>query len=172
MALAASLTRHRVQRLCNLTLGSNDIGDVGLAAILKALPSTMKQLYLHGCDIHDEGLEALRLALAKMPDVWGLGLNGNPISDQGVGTLARALEGRDSLRDIGITLSDVTDAGIQCLADSVATCRHLRFIYLYTSGFKAATKITEQGKAYLRSKLPPYATAAFDHKLSRYLKAP
>ena len=44
--------------------------------------------------------------------------------------------------------------------------------YLYTSGFKAATKITEQGKAYLVSKLPPFATAAFDHKLSRYLKEP
>lgn len=148
--------------------------------------------------------------------MWGLGLNGNPISDLGVGTLARALAGRASLRDIGITLSDVTDAGIQQLADSVTTCKHLRFIYLYTSGFKAATKITDAGKvrerargtrrcaelaipqrrsrrasarararlltapahrprcrqAYLRSKLPLYATAAFDHKLSRYLKSP
>jgi hypothetical protein len=156
IALAASITRHKVTRLCNLTLGSNDIGDSGLAAILKSLPRGMKQLYLHGCDIHDEGLESLRAALEKMPDVWGLGLNGNPISDEGVGTLARALEGRDSLRDIGITLSDVTDAGIVRLADSIASCRHLRFIYLYTSGFKAATKITEAGKAYLRAKLPTY----------------
>jgi hypothetical protein len=80
------------------------------------------------------------------PAVWGLGLNGNPISDLGVGTLARALAGRASLRDIGITLSDVTDVGIQQLADSVTTCKHLRFIYLYTSGFKAATKITDAGK--------------------------
>ena len=172
VALAASITRHKVSKLCNLTLGSNDIGDVGLAAILKALPPTMRQLYLHGCDIHDAGLESLRAALEKMPDVWGLGLNGNPISDHGVGTLAKALAGRASLRDIGITLSDVTDVGIQQLADAVATCKHLRFIYLYTSGFKAATKISDQGKAYLRSKLPLYATAAFDHKLSRYLKAP
>ena len=78
--------------------------------------------------------------------MWGLGLNGNPISDLGVGTLARALAGRASLRDIGITLSDVTDVGIQQLADSVTTCKHLRFIYLYTSGFKAATKITDAGK--------------------------
>ena len=68
VALAASITRHRVSRLCNLTLGSNDIGDAGLAAILKALPPTMKQLYLHGCDIHDAGLESLRTALEKMPD--------------------------------------------------------------------------------------------------------
>ena len=71
VALAASITRHRVSRLCNLTLGSNDIGDVGLAAILKALPPTMKQLYLHGCDIHDAGLESLRIALEKMPDGEG-----------------------------------------------------------------------------------------------------
>jgi hypothetical protein len=172
VALAASLTRHKVDKLCNLTLGSNDIGDAGLRAICKALPTSMKQLYLHGCDIHDEGLESLREALERMPDVWGLGLNGNPISDLGVPILARAIRGRSSLRDIGITLSDVTDIGITQLADSISTCNHLRFIYLYTSGFKAATKITEFGKAYLRGQLPRFATAAFDHKLSRYLKTP
>jgi Leucine-rich repeat (LRR) protein len=172
IALAASFTRHRVNKLCNLTLGSNDIGDAGLRAICKALPPSMKQLYLHGCDIHDEGLESLREALDRMPDVWGLGLNGNPISDAGVPTLSRAIRGRTSLRDIGITLSDVTDAGIIHLADAISTCDHLRFIYLYTSGFKAATKISEVGKAYLRARLPRFATAAFDHKLSRYLKTP
>jgi len=172
IALAASITRHKVNKLCNLTLGSNDIGDAGLHAICKALPPSMKQLYLHGCDIHDEGLESLREALDRMPDVWGLGLNGNPISDAGVPTLSRAIRGRTSLRDIGITLSDVTDAGIIHLADAISTCDHLRFIYLYTSGFKAATKISEVGKAYLRARLPRFATAAFDHKLSRYLKTP
>ena len=172
IALAASISRHKVNKLCNLTLGSNDIGDAGLRAICKALPPSMKQLYLHGCDIHDEGLESLREALDRMPDVWGLGLNGNPISDAGVPTLSRAIRGRTSLRDIGITLSDVTDVGITHLADAISTCDHLRFIYLYTSGFKAATKISEVGKAYLRQRLPRFATAAFDHRLSRYLKTP
>lgn len=41
---------------------------------------------------------------------------------------------------------------------------------MYTQGFKASTKVTENGKAALRAALPPSATAAFDHRLSRYLK--
>ena len=31
---------------------------------------------------------------------------------------------------------------------------------------------SEEGKAALRAALPPFATAAFDHRLSRYLKHP
>lgn len=73
VALAASLTRHRINKLENLTLGSNDIGDAGLAAVLKALPNGMKQLYLHGCDIHDDGLGSLRDAMMRMDSLWGLG---------------------------------------------------------------------------------------------------
>lgn len=42
----------------------------------------------------------------------------------------------------------------------------------YTAGFKAASKVTDAGKAALRAALPPSATAAFDHRLSRYLKRP
>lgn len=47
-ALASSITRRGLVSLRNCTLGSNDIGDAGLAAVLKALPSSMRQLYLHG----------------------------------------------------------------------------------------------------------------------------
>jgi len=71
--LAASFTRHRLCRLENLTLGSNDIGDTGLAAILKALPPCMKQLYLHGIDCSDEGVVSLKDAIEKWPEMWGLG---------------------------------------------------------------------------------------------------
>lgn len=52
--LAASFTRHKMMRLENLTLGSNDIGDAGLAAIIKALPPGLRQLYLHGIDATGE----------------------------------------------------------------------------------------------------------------------
>jgi hypothetical protein len=144
----------------------------GLEAILKALPGSMRQLYLHGCDIHDDGLEALATAMDRMPYLWGLGLNGNPVGDQGVRILARALRGREHLRDVGITLSDMTDEGVRKLGAALASVPTLRFVYLYCSGFKAATKVTEEGKEELRKLLPPYATPAFDHRLSRYLKQP
>lgn len=66
----------------------------------------------------------------------------------------------------------MSDAGCEALASSLASCACLRFVYLYTSGFKAATKVTDAGKGALRAQLPPSATAAFDHRLSRYLKKP
>jgi hypothetical protein len=76
------------------------------------------------------------------------------------------------LRDVGITLSEMTDAGVARLAVALRTCPHLRYVYLYTTGFKAATKVTDEAKHALRDQLPPFATAAFDHRLSRYLKKP
>lgn len=109
-------------------------------------------------------------ASGKFNNLWGLGLNGNPITDAGARTLARAIRGRDRLKDIGITLSEMTDAGVARLATALATCPNLRYVYLYTAGFKASTKVTDDAKARLREALPVYATAAFDHRLSRYLK--
>ena len=203
--LAASLTRHHIDKLENLTMGSNDIGDAGLGAILAALPPTMKQvraaddhaggaqrrhgahtaltlarsppspasqLYIHGVDCTDASLTALREAMDRWPELWGLGLNGNPITDAGARALARALRDRPSLRDVGITLSEMTDEGVGKLAKALRSCANLRYVYLYTTGFKAAQKVTEEAKRNLRAQLPLYATAAFDHRLSRYLKRP
>ena len=88
----------------------------------------------------------------------------------------------------------MSDDGVLRLGNALAQCPNLRFVYLYSSGFKAATKVTDAGKAKLRDILPPHATPvrgrgrggareaprahaprppptqAFDHKLSRYLK--
>ena len=105
-ALAASLRRFKIDRLTSLTLGSNDIGDAGLKAVLEVLPAGMEQLYLHGTAITDEGVPALREGLDRFTSLWGLGLNGNPITDSGVRALCRSLRARPALQDIGITLSD------------------------------------------------------------------
>ena len=51
-------------------------------------------------------------------------------------------------------------------------CDSLFNRYLYTSGFKSASNVTEEGRAQLRASLPPFATAALNHSLSRYLKHP
>jgi len=170
VGLAASITRHKLPHLTSLTLGSNDIGDTGLAAVLRSLPTTMEQLYLHGTQITDEGVKHVRDALLRLPKLWGVGLNGNPVSDSGVVTLCEGLVGRSSLQDVGVTLSDMTDEGCKQLGAALATCPSLRFVYLYSTGFKAATKVTETGKEELRKRLPVYCTPALDHRLSRYLK--
>jgi hypothetical protein len=72
------------------------------------------------------------------------------------------------VRDVGITLSEMSDEGVIRLANALKTCPNLRFVYLYTQGYKAATKVTEDGKAQLKALLPMFATPAFDHRLSRY----
>jgi hypothetical protein len=78
--LASSLTRHKLP-LTNLTIGSNDAGDTGLGHLVKALPSSIRQLYLHGIDCTDFGINHICEGLPKWPYLWGLGLNGNPVSD-------------------------------------------------------------------------------------------
>ncbi len=85
-------------------------------------------------------------------------------------TLCDGLRHRKELQDIGITLSDMTDEGVGYLSEALATCPSLRFVYLYSAGFKAATRVTEAAKEVLRRSLPPFATPALDHRLSRYLK--
>lgn len=42
----------------------------------------------------------------------------------------------------------------------------------WRAGFKAAQKVTDDAKRHLKEQLPLHATAAFDHRLSRYLKKP
>ena len=66
----------------------------------------------------------------------------------------------------------MSDEGVLRLGTALKLCPALRFVYLYSSGFKAATKVTDAGKEELKRVLPPHCTPAFDHKLSRYLKTP
>lgn len=101
VGLADVFVRHRMTHLTCLTLGSNNISAEGTVAILGALPCSMEELYMHGCEVKNNCMESLERALGRMPRLWGLGLNGNPITNSGVRTLARALRGRGSLRDIG-----------------------------------------------------------------------
>ncbi len=202
-SLAASLVKHKINHLTSLTLGSNDLGDLGLASILAFLPPSLEQLYLHGTQISDVGAFHVRDALLRLPSLWGVGLNGNALSDVGVATLCQGLAGRKNLQDIGVTLSDMTDHGCQLLGEALSTCPSLRefprchhllafhfclpsshlkqpppsppltptgFVYLYSSGFKAATKVTDLGKEAIKKQLPPFCTPALDHRLSRYLK--
>ena len=56
------------------------------------------------------------------------------------------------------------------LALALNTVPNLRFVYLYSQGYKAAVHVSDAGKATLRAHLPPFATAALNHAMSRYLK--
>lgn len=73
VGLAATFLRLKLPRLNNLTVGSNDCGDGGIAALMKALPPSIKQLYLHGVDMTDVGIGHICAALPRFPELWGLG---------------------------------------------------------------------------------------------------
>jgi len=74
------------------------------------------------------------------------------------------------LRDVGLTLSDTTDAGMAALAGALRTCPKLRFVYVYTTGYKSAAKVTPAGLKALKDSLPEFAMLASSHAFSRYIK--
>lgn len=169
-AIARAVRAHRLDSLKCVTIGSNDIGDAGLKSILEALPAGLCQLYAHGVAATDKSVGVLADLLNRCPVLWGLGINGNNLSDVGARALARALAGRPVLRDVGLTLSDTTDAGMAALAGALRTCPKLRFVYVYTTGYKSASKVTPAGLKAIKDALPSYAMLASSHSFSRYIK--
>ena len=236
--LAASFARYKMAALDNLTVGSNDAGDRGVAQLLKSLPTSIKQLYLHGVDVSDAGIVHICAALPNFTSLWGLGLNGNvsasccqqeasvakkrphPFTanrircaphfaarlghrcrsacasadwqliaqgrrhhavghhrrgraaarartrdDQGPALrlpLLLRLQGRDqgALR--------VSTLFFSCFHWHVGRARDSRIALLLSH----PAQVSEAGKAELKKHLPPFACAALNHSMSRYLKAP
>ena len=83
--LASTFSRYKLNKIENLTVGSNDIGDEGIRHLVKALPPSIRQLYLHGIDASDKGVAHICAMLPSWPSLWGLGLNGNPVTVRGGG---------------------------------------------------------------------------------------
>lgn len=111
MSLANSIVRHKIDKLETLTLGSNNIGDRALAAILKALPPTMKQLYLHGmCKGHMLRVDfSSRITAARLHFYYEQSshcllpsFSGCDIHNEGLKTLGAALDRMPHLWGLGL----------------------------------------------------------------------
>ena len=90
------------------------------------------------------------------------------MTDVGAKDLATALRNRPSLRDVGLTLSGMTDIGVEYLASALKG-QSIRFCFLYTQGFKAASLVSQAGMEKLRACGDKTLVVA-THSLSRHLK--
>lgn len=169
----AALIR-KLPKLKTLTLGSNTIGPRGMEEIIDALPSTIEQLYLHGClDGEAEKhifADALVRHMLTNTSLWGLGLNGNYFNGRDMCKITECLP--STLRDIGITNVYLTDEYMGTIGCTIARrCPVIRFVYLYTKGFKAAQSVTKDGLIILQNELAKTSgLLVSDHNLSRYIK--
>jgi Ran GTPase-activating protein (RanGAP) involved in mRNA processing and transport len=166
LALAQALSDSRSRKLRNITLGSNPIGNIGIQAIVKALQQyDVHQLYIHGTEFSDAAAPTIVEALAQWPNLWGLGCNGNPLTNAGAQVLASALYRRTNLLDIGISFTEITDEGLESLAIALQTCPRLRYVFVYSQGFKSANKLRHPDLQMLST-----TTVVFDPKFCRYMK--
>ena len=153
-----------------ITVGSNEIEDDGFCAIFSAVTPSIKEFYAHGCDITNKSMELLSDKLPRCNKLWGLGLNGNTeINDVGVAKLARAIRNHPSIRDVGCTIG-FTAKGAQCLLKALRSCQRIRYVYLYNTGFKSASKLSDSDIAALKSFVPRNSVLIANHGISRYLK--
>ena len=169
----AALIR-KLPKLKTLTLGSNSIGPRRMEEIIDALPSTVEELYLHGClDGEAEKhlfANALMRHMSTNTHLWGLGLNGNYFNGRDMCNITKCLP--PTLRDIGITNVYLTDEYMGTIGCTIAQrCPVIRFVYLYTKGFKAAESVTKNGLVILQNELAKTSgILVSDHSLSRYIK--
>jgi hypothetical protein len=161
-----------LHHLKKLTIGSNDFDANLVARIVCVLPSTMEQLYTHGCICTDSNMafaKAMCELMGRCPRLWGLGMNGNMLSIRTIITIARNV--CPTMRDIGITHGSLTDAAISIIGYHLhARCPQLRYVYLYNVGYKSAKKVTEDGYTVLQRRIGPDAVLIKRHLSSRYIK--
>lgn len=163
----------KLPHLKNLTIGSNSLAG-SIAHIIDALPSTIQQLYMHGCCSDGDDNEYFRQALVRnlprMDSLWGLGLNGNSFTGEDIVSIVKSAP--QSLRDIGITSTHLEDTDMKPIARCLSyQCPNIRFVYLYNCGFRASTRVSTSGLRQFNAELvAKHAILVTNFDISRYVK--
>lgn len=169
---------HKLDELC---FGNNNIGDAGFINLCAYIPSTVRKLYVHGCEIGDNGIEVLlspslfsknrKVDHCDHLRLLALGLNGNPVTDIGAKFLAQYFSFNTMLQDIGISFIYMSDAGLLQLRDSILGLKEkkLRNIFLFSS-FTCCKIITERTIAEFRKTLPDTVLLTTSTSLARQVK--
>ena len=118
-----------------LSLDFNHIGDVGAAALAKAIESPnskLTRLNLQANQIGDAGAAALARALeSPNSDIIGLELGSNRISDVGVTELAKSIESAGAVIEmLHLSTNQIGDAGAAALARAVGNSRTVTWLNL------------------------------------------
>ena len=162
-----------------LDIGTNKIGDKGIAYIATALHTntTMRTLNVHDCHISNVGAESLARALAVNTSLQKLVMGGNnTIGYNGICELATALQTNTTLKDLSLFNCNnwMTDQEVLLLSSAIRHCSMER-LGLGWSCTDPGNTLKEIGESVRRSKLrvlritcpPPQSLAKPDMKKAR-----
>ena len=114
-ALAAALSRGALHKLNRLNIGGNPIGNQGVSALAAPLrKQPLRTLFLHRCQISDEGVASLVANIGKddFKNLERLCLAENQITNKGCAMLSDAIKSgaMPSLEDVDLAQTDVSAA--------------------------------------------------------------
>ena len=115
-----------------------------MAALAKALPPTLEELYLSGTDCGDDGLVALAAALPALTRLVTLWCSDNPAATaRGWVALAAALPSLPALQELWIHGSPgMGPEGAAALAAAVPSCQRLLYLEVSECGLDERAKST------------------------------
>ena len=144
-----------LQRVTELNVSRNKIGDNGIACIATALQTytTMRTLDVSWCDISDVGAESLARALADNGSLLKLYISNNQIVNNGLACIATALQTNYTLKTITVNYKTVTDEGVVLLLSALTTNRSMENLSLDWSSSHPDSTLKEIGECVTKSTL-------------------
>ena len=119
-----------MRKLKDISLQHNPLGDAGVAALAGALPPSLSQLYLNTCGMGDEGMIALA---RKLPStrIQHLDCSASPaVGPRGWEALGTALPQLQLLENLEAGNTRMGNAGARALARGLPEAAKLREVYL------------------------------------------
>ena len=128
-----SITLHEVC-LRELFLRGHDIGDEGAKYIADALTKTtsLELLILRNCSIGEKGIASLFASLTENTSLITLDVSFNPLGDNGAVTIASFIN-KTSLEGLDISGCDIEEKGIAAIASALQTNTILKKLGLYVN---------------------------------------
>lgn len=103
--------------LQTLDLSSNQIGPVGVRAIVAAFGSTLTSLNISDNGMGAETMEYLCAALRTNFALTSLDISSNHVRDAGIGSLCEILRTNSVLVDLNVSETDLTDVGVEGIVE-------------------------------------------------------
>lgn len=134
--------------LVSLNLANTCVGDHGVDALVRALPSneTLKHLLLKNNHIGPVGAVAFA-GLLKSPHcaLWTLDLSANRVGDDGAEAMGEALAENTVLRCLDLATNRIGDRGLTAIAKGMSINSSLSALRLWGNDFPAASSETMGG---------------------------
>ena len=144
-----------LERVTELSISHNKIGDNGIACIATALQTntTMRTLYISECDISDMGAKSLARVLAVNRSLHDLSIKNNQIGDNGIAHISTALQTNNTLSTLTVGYESVTDEGAVLLSSALTKNCSMEYLELQWSCSHPDSTLKEIGECVKKSAL-------------------